>query len=174
MKVRLTVLTLTVVAISFSCKKHDNSGNNVPPPTQDATELIMDSVFLYSKEVYFWNDRIPTYSQFNPRQYKGSSELSSGSNVMGAIRKLQSLDRYSFVTTREKSDGIQTGENKDYGFFVKSASVDITNPIDSIYWFVSYVYDKSTAGMAGVKRGWIVNKIKSSSKMMISELKLIW
>ena len=162
MKVKLIVLTLIVAAISFSCKKNDNPGTNVPPPTQDATELLMDSVFLYSKEVYFWNDRIPFYNQFDPRQYKGNSELSSASNVMGAIRKLQSLDRYSFVTTKEKSDGIQTGENKDYGFFVKSASVDVANPIDSIYWFVSYVYDKSTAGTAGVKRGWIVNKINGT------------
>src|SRR5688500_13067043 len=124
MKVRLTVLTLTVVAISFSCKKKDNSGNNTPPPTQDATELLMDSVYLYSKEVYFWNDRIPSYGQFNPRQYKGSSELNSAENVMDAIRKLQPLDRYSFVTTKEESDGLQTGQNKDYGFFVKSASID--------------------------------------------------
>lgn len=162
MKVKLTMFALAAVAISFSCKKNDNSGNNVPPPTQNTTELLMDSVFLYSKEVYFWNDRIPSYSQFNPRQYNGSSELNSASNVMNAVRKLQSLDRYSFVTTKEKSDGIQTGENKDFGFFVKSASVDVVDPVDSIYWFVSYVYDKSTAGAAGVKRGWIVNKINGS------------
>jgi C-terminal processing protease CtpA/Prc len=162
MKVRLTALTLTVVAISFSCKKNDNSGNNVPPPTQDVTELLMDSVYLYSKEVYFWNDRIPSYGQFNPRQYQGSSELNSAENVMEAIRKLQPLDRYSFVTTKEESDGLQTGQNKDFGFFVKSASIDVADPIDSIYWFVSYVYHKSTAGTAGVKRGWIVNKINGT------------
>lgn len=162
MKVRLTVLTLTVVAISFSCKKKDNTGNNVPSPTQNATELLMDSVYLYSKEVYFWNDRIPSYSQFNPRQYKRSSELNSAENVMEAIRKLQPLDRYSFVTTKEVSDGLQSGQNKDYGFFVKSAAIDVADPVDSIYWFVSYVYDKSTAGIAGVNRGWIINKINGT------------
>ena len=70
MKVRLNVLTLTVVEISFSCKKKHNTGNNVPQPTQDATEILIDSVYIYSKEVYLWNDRIPSYSQFNPRQYK--------------------------------------------------------------------------------------------------------
>ena len=92
------------------------------------SELLMDSVFLYSKEVYFWNDLIPSYSQFNPRQYKGNTELNSARNVMNAIRKLQPLDRYSFVTTKEESDGIQTGQNKDFGFFVKSASVDVAIP----------------------------------------------
>jgi len=162
MKVRFTVLTLTVLAVSFSCKKNDNEGNNVPPPTQNAIDFLMDSVYLYSKEVYFWNDRIPSYDQFNPRQYKGSDELKSAQNVMGAIRQLQPLDRYSFVTTIEESDGIQTGENKDFGFFLKSASIDVVAPVDSIFWFVNYVYDQSTAGIAGVKRGWIINKINGT------------
>ena len=162
MIVRLPMFVLAIVVISFSCKKKDNLGDNVPPPTQDLSELLMDSVFLYSKEVYFWNDRMPSYRQFNPRQYKSNTDLNSASGVMNAIRKLQPLDRYSFVTTKEKSDGIQTGQNKDFGFFIKSASIDVTNPIDSIYWFVSYVYDNSTAGTTGVKRGWIVNKINGT------------
>jgi carboxyl-terminal processing protease len=154
------ILPALIVLVAFSCKKKD-SGGNIPPPSSTSTteELLMDSVYLYSKEVYFWNDRIPSYDQFNPRQYKASDELASAQNVMDAIKELQPLDRYSFVTTREESDGLQTGEDKDFGFFVKSASVDVAAPIDSIYWFVNYVYDRSTAGVAGVKRGWIVNKI---------------
>ena len=136
----------------------------ITPPTGTGTteELLMDSVFLYSKEVYFWNDIIPSYEQFNPRQYKGSSELGSAQNVMAAIRDLQPKDRFSFVTTLEESEEIQTGEDQDYGFFVKAASIDIEAPMDSIYWFVSYVYDQSTAGTAGVERGWIVNKINGT------------
>lgn len=154
------ILPALIVVIAVSCKKKD-SGGNIPPPSSASTmeELLMDSVYLYSKEVYFWNERIPSYDQFNPRQYNGSDALVSAQSVMAAIRELQPLDRYSFVTTKEESDGLQTGEDKDFGFFVRSASVDVAAPMDSIYWFVSYVYDKSTAGLAGVKRGWIVNKI---------------
>ena len=105
----------------------------------------------------------PSYDQFNPRQYKGSDQLSSAQNVMAAIRHLQPKDRFSFVTTLEESEEIQTGEEQDYGFFVKAASIDIDAPMDSIYWFVSYVYDQSTAGVAGVERGWIVNKINGDA-----------
>ena len=149
-----------ILLLSLSCKK--NNDDNIPSqPTINGTEeeLLMDSVYLYSKEVYFWNDVIPSYEQFKPRQYKGSDELSSGQNVMAAIRDLQSKDRFSFVTTQEESQAIQTGEDKDYGFFVKAATLDTEEPMDSIYWFVTYVYDQSTAGAAGVERGWIVNKI---------------
>ncbi len=156
MKGRFLFLPLVMVIV-FSCKK--NNADNPSDDTATAQELLMDSVYLYSKEVYLWNDLIPSYNQFNPRQYKGSSELASAENVMDAIRDLQPNDRFSFVTTIEESNSIQTGEDVDYGFFVKAASVDVSAPLDSIYWFVTYVYDKSTAGTAGVERGWIVNKI---------------
>lgn len=153
------------LAISFfvlSCKKNADVVNPVTEGPASAEELLMDSVYLYSKEVYLWNDLIPSYEQFNPRQYKGTNALSSASRVMESIRGLQANDRFSFVTTKEESDGIQTGEEKDYGFFVKASSIDVSAPIDSVFWFVNYVYDKSTAGAAGVKRGWILNKINGA------------
>lgn len=158
MRQRLMLPVLAALII-FSCKKNKDSDTTPQPGAGTADQLLMDSVYLYSKEVYYWNDLIPSYNQFNPRQYKGSSQLNSASGVMDAIRKLQPNDRFSFVTTTEESNGIQTGEDRDFGFFVKAASVDVVAPIDSIHWFVSYVYDQSNAGAAGIKRGWIVNKI---------------
>ncbi|MEJ7683159.1 MAG: hypothetical protein WKG06_35945 [Segetibacter sp.] len=58
--------------------------------------------------------------------------------------------------------GLQTGADVDYGFFIKAASVDKADPIDSVRWFVTYVFDKSTAGVAGVSRGWYINKINNT------------
>jgi len=157
------ILAAFILLLVYSCKKNNDSDGTTPPTGTGTTEeLLMDSVFLYSKEVNFWNDIIPAYDQFNPRQYKGSSQLGSAQNVMAAIRDLQPKDRFSFVTTLEESLEIQTGEHEDFGFFVKAASIDVDEPLDSIFWFVSYVYDKSSAGVAGVKRGWIVNKIEGS------------
>jgi carboxyl-terminal processing protease len=147
----------------ISCRKKDSV--STPDNTTTATEeqLLMDSVYLYTKEVYLWQDVIPSYSQFNPRQYKGSSELVSGQNVLDAIRKLQPLDRFSFVTTSDVSDGLETGEDKDFGFFIKAASVDKVDPVDSVYWFVTYAYNQSSAGQAGVQRGWHINKINGTT-----------
>ena len=138
MKMKIFLPAVAVLFFSISCKKNNN-GPDSPSANGTAEEKIMDSVYLYSKEVYYWNDLIPSYSDFNPRQYKGSSELSSAQNVMTAIRELQEKDRYSFVTTLEESDGIQTGQDKDFGFFIKASSIDKADPIDSVYWFVTSV-----------------------------------
>jgi len=167
MKTKLMPALMAGLVLLFACKKnHDATPTNPPTNPGSATgtaeELVMDSVYLFSKEVYFWNNVIPTYDQFNPRQYKGSTELQSASNVMNAIRKLQPLDRFSFVITKEESTGLQTGQDIDYGFFLKAGSIDKEMPIDSVYWFVTYVYDQSPAGAAGVKRGWIINKINGT------------
>src|SRR5215471_8194126 len=94
----------------ISCKK-DSSPGKTSTSTTTEEDLLKDSVYLYTKEVYLWQDLIPGYDQFNPRQYSGSTELESAQAVMNAIRNLQPLDRFSFVTTQEVSNGLQTGEN---------------------------------------------------------------
>ena len=134
-----------------------------PVTSASALDLLRDSVYLYSKEVYLWEDLIPAYEQFNPRQYQGATELAAASNIMNAIKKLQPLDRFSFATSRESSEGLQTGQNVDYGFFVKAAATDVVEPIDSVRWYVTYVYDQSATGRAGVQRGWYINKINGAA-----------
>ena len=150
--------------IMISCKKNDVPAPNPTPTSSTPTkeDLLRDSVYLYTKEVYLWQDVIPAYDQFKPRQYKGSSELESAQKVMTAIRNLQPLDRFSFVTTQEQSDGLQTGEDADFGFFIKAASIDVVAPVDSVYWFVTYAYAQSPAGNAGVQRGWYISKINGT------------
>src|SRR3954462_7248570 len=167
MKMHKVLIAFFCFSILFitSCKK--DITNNPPTKTTDTTsvsqtDLLKDSVCLYSKEIYLWQDVLPSYDVFNPRQYIGSNDQEAASAVMNAIRKLQPLDRFSFVTTKESSQGLQTGASVDYGFFIKAASVDKADPIDSVRWFVSYVFDKSTAGMAGVRRGWYINSINNT------------
>lgn len=157
-------LLLMSSIIMISCKKNDIPGpNNPTTSTPTKEDLLRDSVYLYTKEVYLWQDVIPAYAQFNPRQYKGSTELESAQKVMNAIRNLQPLDRFSFVTTQEQSNSLQTGEDADFGFFIKAASIDVVAPIDSVYWFVTYAYAQSSAGNAGVQRGWYISKINGTS-----------
>jgi len=157
------LLASCVCVLVLSCHKKDSSsssGNNNTTPTEE--DLLKDSVYLYTKEVYLWQDVIPSYDQFNPRQYTGSTELKAAQNVMNGIRKLQPLDRFSFVTTDAQSTGLQTGQDVDYGFFIKAASIDQVAPLDSIHWYVTYSYSQSTSGQAGVQRGWYISKINGT------------
>lgn len=140
-----------------ACKKSDQPAP-APTPTATKLDLLRDSVYLYSKEVYLWNDLIPAYDAFKPRNYNGSTEIESAQKVMDGIRALQPLDKWSFVTTVEESSGLQTGDDKDLGFFIKAATAG-TNT----YWYVSYVYAQSNAGQQGVQRGWYINKINGTT-----------
>ncbi len=161
----LIAITLVFILFITSCKKditNNPSAAGADTTSVSQTDLLKDSVYLYSKEIYLWHDLLPSYQAFNPRQYTGTDDLKSASAVMNAIRKLQPLDRFSFVTTKEASAGLQTGASVDYGFFIKAASIDKADPIDSVRWFVTYVFDKSTAGLAGVSRGWYINTINNT------------
>lgn len=163
---KLVVLSLLCILVLAACKKKktpDPTPTPNPTPTATAEELMMDSVYLFSRELYLWNTLMGTYTSFNPRQYKGSTELASAQGVMTAIKKLQPNDRFSFVTTIDQSNSISTGDDVDYGLYVQPFAVDYAYPLDSIYWFVPYVYKNSPAGLAGVKRGWIINKIGSTT-----------
>jgi carboxyl-terminal processing protease len=159
------LIVAALAALAFTaCKKKDatpDGGTGSATPTRE--DLLRDSVYLYTKEVYLWEDLIPAYDKFNPRQYKGTTEEESATKVMDAVRKLQPLDRFSFVTTAAESEGLQTGQDVDYGFFVKAASIDVAQPLDSVYWFVNYVYKASTAGQSGVQRGWYIKKINGTN-----------
>ena len=162
MKLLWQLLLVSSILI-FSCKKKDTDAPSPTPSTATKEDLLRDSVYLYSKEVYLWQDVIPSYDQFKPRQYKGSTELESGEKVMAAVRDLQPLDRFSFVATQQQSAGLQTGQDQDFGFFIKAASIDVVSPLDSVYWFVTYAYAQSSAGLAGVQRGWYISKINGTS-----------
>ncbi|MBB5637134.1 C-terminal processing protease CtpA/Prc [Pedobacter cryoconitis] len=49
-----------------SCKKSESLTIEKENP---GDLLVRDSVFSYAKEVYFWNDKLPSYQAFNPRGY---------------------------------------------------------------------------------------------------------
>lgn len=51
----------------FSCKKKSSVEIDISPPTGTRTELTIDSLYLYAKEIYLWNESLPSYSSFAPR-----------------------------------------------------------------------------------------------------------
>ncbi|WP_412469131.1 S41 family peptidase [Pedobacter sp. KLB.chiD] len=70
-KLYITLLSLILTATS-ACKKAqvavDEGDEIISPTTGTRSEFTLDSIFLYAKQVYLWNDVLPSYAEFNPRQ----------------------------------------------------------------------------------------------------------
>lgn len=69
MKIKGIVLGINalVLLITSSCKKGNEIEVDSIPSTGTRTELTLDSIYLYAKEVYLWNDVLPNYKSFSPR-----------------------------------------------------------------------------------------------------------
>ena len=64
-------LAVTLTSTLFtSCKKDKTS---TPIVAGSRSDLTKDSIFLYAKDVYLWNDALPTYQAFNPRKFNSLS-----------------------------------------------------------------------------------------------------
>lgn len=44
----------------------------ISPRTGTRKEFTLDSVFLYARQIYLWNEVLPSYAEFNPRAKYGS------------------------------------------------------------------------------------------------------
>ncbi|HEY0896361.1 MAG TPA: S41 family peptidase [Sphingobacteriaceae bacterium] len=88
-------LAAAAVLISASCKKEPSPAPVDPDPdetgqTGSRMQLTQDSIFLYAKEVYYWNDAIPAKDVFNPRQYTAqSNDLDNFNHELFAITQLK-------------------------------------------------------------------------------------
>lgn len=175
-----------------ACKKSKTDPTNqeevrpedeIPPTTGNRTQLSLDSIFLYAKQVYYWNDKLPTYKAFNPRQYTGATDLDKYEAALFGIANY-SLNKYDVYQTSPKYSYIsdQTEDNPGATGFVinnQTLSVDLSgNGYDVGIRLVSYllddvkakyipfvtaVYQNSPAEKAGVKRGWYISKANGQS-----------
>ena len=148
---RLCFLLFTAVSIALgACRKDKND-------TSDKETLLKDSVYLYTREVYLWQDVLP--ANFSPRQY------SRAETVLEALKKYkidpetqQPVDRYSFLDReRAVSEEVQEGVLGDFGLDVRYEAEDDLR--------VKLVYEGSPAGRAGIERSWKVLKINGNANI---------
>lgn len=191
---RLMISALFFFVVIFSsCKKSpkpeitDNTnrgGRDIPSGTR--TQLTLDSLYLYAKQIYYWNDAIPEYSAFNPRQFSGKSQpIDNYDSELFAISQLKINPatgkpyEYSGLGYAKYSriDDL-TQANPSASAALRSADVDVDNngydlgirPVfytftnsDKYELFVTAVYPGSPAETAGVKRGWLITKVNGST-----------
>ncbi|HEY0244406.1 MAG TPA: hypothetical protein VGC01_02490, partial [Mucilaginibacter sp.] len=132
MKKIFYLVIIISAGILSSCKKSSSSNNGSGPPKTGSTlDLIKDSVYLYAKEDYYWNDALPAYTAFNPRSFTGADDLTALTNEVNAISQYKinpatnqpyeyySPDpgeaKYSFIDNGQVSTELN-GINGDFGF----------------------------------------------------------
>ncbi|GAB1462082.1 S41 family peptidase [Pedobacter sp.] len=152
------------------------------PTTGTATrqQLSLDSIFLYAKEIYYWNDKLPTYAAFNPRQYTSlSTDLLNYEKALFEMAKYSNPGEYKSTYTSPKFSYIFDKSNKNPTAYVNPvASVDLEgngNDLGMRYaiftysndpgylFYVGAVYENSPAEKAGITRGDLIKKINGVS-----------
>lgn len=184
---------MMVVTVLGACKKNkaepkveepvELPSNTKQTPTTDRRQLTNDSLFLYAKEIYFWNKALPTYDEFEPRKYIGqNTDLANYEmNLLNIVKSSKSADyvsfstypKYSFIddiTMRNpdvqsaapgaKSSVDLEGNGNDMGIYNVSP-VRISNSNYSLY--IMAVSKGSPADLAGLTRGAVITSINGKS-----------
>jgi carboxyl-terminal processing protease len=174
MKRIVYLLVILIAGLIASCKKDKKSvdSDNAASPSKNGTtlNLVQDSVFLYAKEAYYWYDALPTYPEFDPRAFTGSTDIAALTGEVDAISQYKinpatSLPyeyyspnpgeaKYSFIDQGEVSTEL-SGTNDDFGF------APLFNDVNDLR--VKYVYPGSPADLAGIKRGYQITAINGNT-----------
>ena len=106
------LLLAVVTAFSFSCKKvvdspsngGDGSGTETDPYYGDYTftHSLYDSLYMYAKAFYLWNNDLPTFGKFNPKQYQSADSLAGLKNELYAFTQIpinaETSEPYEYTT----------------------------------------------------------------------------
>jgi carboxyl-terminal processing protease len=186
---KLLIYSVVLVSLSTAaCKKTKTAPAPVSPPvgtnlkqtpTTNRAELTNDSLYLYAKEIYFWNQLLPSYDAFEPRKY-GEGLSAYRLNLYNLVKSSGSQDynsaatapnnRFSYIediTTRNPQGAVYVpkgtasvdleGNGNDVGirpiFFLTS------NTTRAYALYITAVYPGSDAAAKGVKRGWLITKV---------------
>lgn len=180
-------LVLFVIMAFGACKKSkvtpepdpttSSAGSNTKQTaTSNRRELTSDSIFLYAKQIYYWNTTLPDYDTFDPRSYRTlGTDLANYNNELFNITKYSTYEtvpgsnspKYAYIADDKTSNGNQASLSGT------EASVDLTDTgYDMGFLFFSYngtnsnyevyvnaVYPNSPAAKAGITRGTKLTKI---------------
>jgi len=177
------LLLLTLLGFSVSCKK-DKEEPAPEPEKASRTELTADSIFLYAKEVYLWNESLPDYNTFNPRKYATADEEGGFRQELFAITRYakdpatgQSYEldtdnpngiKYSYITNTENANPVAAiasrlssvdleGNGYDLGMDV--GFYGVATSADAYRIYVLDVSPNSPAAKAGIVRGDVIQSV---------------
>lgn len=154
------------------------------PANGSRTELTKDSIYLYAKQVYLWNDAIPEYEVFNPRRYRQySDQLDNYNKELFDITQLKinpatgkpyefvshtsTYPKYSYITDKDSnnpaagssvpkiSEVTLEGVGTDFG--IALGAVFSSQSAYQVY--LRYVNQGSPADKGGLNRGDVILEV---------------
>ncbi|MFT4205111.1 MAG: S41 family peptidase [Chitinophagaceae bacterium] len=143
--------TLIAFSLMVACSKKD-----VPTTTTDSTDTtttlstsqqLVDSIFLYAKQLYLWYDQLPDSATFLPLQYASGS----GTDSAKGTAEIFALSRYAINSSTGKSyeyydnDG-DTSETK-YSF-LESSDADLNGGSEGVKSYVTLLGWGNDLGLA--------------------------
>ena len=155
-KFRVGILfPILVLFLFYSCKKDEVTAPELTKEQKWTTE-----VYTTMKGIYLWDDALPaTLDATKYTTAEKALEYLSGLKISSETG--QAIDHYSFLDkignlSGEITQGTASG---DYGFMITAAF----NSSNQVSFFVTYVYKKSPAGVAGVARSYEIVSVNGST-----------
>ena len=149
-----------------------STGNTVGVTSGTTLDLMRDSVYLYSKEDYYWSDALPDNTTFAPRNFTGTTDLAALQAEVFKISqyKINSITNlpYEYVAnapTSAKYSFIDAGGVAaklsavvgDFGFGL------LYNGVTDLR--IKYVTPGSPADVAGLKRGYQIKSVNGNTSI---------
>ncbi len=186
-KIYHIALFFFITMIAIACRKNSitKDVDNTVPSTGSNADRIKDSLFLYAKQVYLWNESLPSYGVFKPRQYtSASTDYGNFNKVLFQITRYginqntgrpyeydkdyPNQTKYSFIEDLVANGEIASIPNK-YAINANGQANDVGlgyEPVGSssnFSLYIRFVTPGSPAEKAGIKRGYYFNNINGIS-----------
>nr|WP_294874347.1 S41 family peptidase [uncultured Pedobacter sp.] len=89
------ILLIILISSIAACRKSSfNDDEKNESPTEGTREqLTLDSIYLYTKHTYLWNNVLPDYKTFNPRKYNTAT-----SDLLNFRKALYDISQYKINT----------------------------------------------------------------------------
>lgn len=134
---KLIFLPIIILALFASCKK-----DPVKPIDSGLTDaMARDTVYYIMKDYYYWYNLMPTVIKEN---------YQTPYDILEAMR-YKTLDRWSYILTGDEYNAQVNGTFVGHGFRIGLDALGNAR--------IAMIYYNSPLYAAGVRRGWIVEKI---------------
>jgi len=161
-------LSLFLCFTILSCKKETGK---LLLENDNEEQQVLDSIYLYANQIYFWNDRLPKYTNFNFKKYTTGSSIAKYSHEIFDLTSYalnpetgKSFEfnpdnvfeaKFSTIISKSNSGSQNNYSLTDLGYNYGITLVAVGN--SAIY--IEYVIKNSPAETNGIKRGMKVEEI---------------